>query len=256
MIATDMAIALDPALLMGLAGMPPDPWQVAVMRSAAKRRLLNCSRQSGKSSVTSCLAVYEAIYRAPSLTLLLSPTQRQSGLLFRKCKDVIAALGQALGKPVPVAQESALQMELQNGSQIVSLPGKEETIRGYSSVSLLVIDEAARVSDDLVSSVRPMLAVSGGQLIMLSTPWGKRGTFFEAWENGIEWERTRITALDVPRISPEFLEEERRGIGDYFFDQEYMCIFRETSDQVFTHEEIEGMANDDLKPMFSQEMFG
>jgi hypothetical protein len=104
-------------------------------------------------------------------------------------------------------------MELANGSRIVSLPGDEQTIRGYSGVALLAIDEAARVPDDLYRAVRPMLAVSGGRLVCLSTPYGKRGWFFETWKGGSGWQRARITADQCPRITPEVLAEEERAIG-------------------------------------------
>ena len=76
----------------------------------------------------------------------------------------------ALGRPLPVVAESALRLELANGSRVVSLPGDEKNIRGYSGVTLLVIDEAARVADELYYAVRPMLAVSQGRLVALSTP--------------------------------------------------------------------------------------
>ena len=74
--------------------------------------------------------------------------------------------------------ESRLSIELETGSRIVSLPGREATIRGFSGVHLLVVDEAARVADELYQAVRPMLAVSGGRIVLLGTPFGKRGFFF------------------------------------------------------------------------------
>src|SRR6185369_6360406 len=98
-------------------------------------------------------------------------------------------------------------------SRIIALPENERTIRGYSGAALLVVDEASRVSDALYASVRPMLAVSRGRLVVLSTPFGKRGFFFEEWSSDRAWERIRITADQCPRISPEFLEEERLALG-------------------------------------------
>src|SRR5918911_216885 len=165
-LVADLACALDPVVLAQQAGLDPDPWQADVLRSTAPRVLLNCSRQSGKSTVVAILAVHTALYDPGALVLLLSPTLRQSGELFKKCIGVY----QALGRPVSPQSESALQLELETGSRIVSLPGKEGTIRGYSGVRLLAIDEAAWVPNDLYVSTRPMLAVSGGRLIALSTP--------------------------------------------------------------------------------------
>ena len=78
---------------------------------------------------------------------------------------------------------SVLKAQMENGSRILALPGTEKTVRGYAQASLVVIDEAARVEDELIAAVRPMLAVSegGGRLIALTTPAGKRGWFFDAW---------------------------------------------------------------------------
>jgi len=246
-LAADLALALDPALVMARAGLTPDPWQAELLRSRAKRALLLCTRQAGKSTVTAALALHEAMYRPPALVLLLSPSLRQSGELFRK----VLSLYSVFDKQAPAEAETALRLDLQNGSRIVSLPGKEETIRGYSGVSLLILDEAARIPDDLYFSVRPMLAVSGGRLIGLSTPFGKRGWFFESWQNGAtDWRRVKVTAHDCPRIAPAFLEEERRALGDWWFRQEYECEFVETVDQLFGYDLVMEAITPAVTPLF------
>jgi hypothetical protein len=235
-LADDLLLALDPARFAGQAGLPPDPWQAEVLRSRASRILLNCSRQSGKSSVTAALAVWTAIYEPGSLILLLSPSLRQSQELFRKA----LGLYRALDRPLPAEAESALRLELENGSRVVSAPGKEGTIRGYSGVRLLIVDEASRVPDDLYLSVRPMLAVSGGRLIALSTPYGTRGWWFEGWRTGgADWQRFEVPATDCPRISREFLEEEARTLGEWWYRQEYLCEFLEADSQAFRREDID-----------------
>jgi hypothetical protein len=169
-LATDLATALDPARLMARCGWPPDAWQRDVLRSTASRRLLLCCRQSGKSTTTACLALHTALYQPRSLVLLLSPSLRQSAELFKKVADAYRRLAPS----VEVEAESVLRLELRNESRIIALPGTESTIIDYSGVDLLVINEAARVHDYLYYTVRPMLAVSGGRLVALSTPFGAR----------------------------------------------------------------------------------
>ena len=223
--------------------MKPDRWQEDLLRSTARRVLLNCARQSGKSTMVGLLAVHAALYEPDSLILLLSPTLRQSQELFKKC----LSLYRAADKPVPPESETALTLTLENGSRIVSLPGKEGTVRGYSGVRLLAIDEAARVPDDLYASVRPMLAVSGGRLVALSTPFGTRGWWHDAWINQEKaWERYRITAEECPRISPEFLAEERRNVGEWWFKQEYFCEFLDSQSQAFRREDIDAMFSEEV----------
>jgi hypothetical protein len=158
----------QPNSVMAAAGMPPDPWQERVLTTDAAQMLLLCGRQMGKSSVSAALALSSALLVPGSPVLLLSPSDRQSAELFRK----VVALYDACGRPVPSSSRTARRLELSNGSRVVSLPGTERTVRGFSEVSLLVIDEAARVDDALYYAVRPMLAVSGGKLLGPA-----RGTF-------------------------------------------------------------------------------
>jgi hypothetical protein len=217
-----------------------------VLRSRAARTLLLCSRQAGKSLTAAALALRTALLEAPALVLLLSPTERQSGELF---KDKVLRLYNALGRPVAAVQESALRLSLANGSRVIALPGKEESVRCYSSVALLVVDEASRVVDSLYRSIRPMLAVSGGRLVGLSTPFGKRGWFYEAWAGGEAWDRVRIRADECPRITPEFLAEERRALGERWYRQEYECSFEDTIDALFSSEDIAAALNCDVQPL-------
>jgi hypothetical protein len=211
--------------------MTPDPWEATVLRSSADRVLLGCSRQAGKSTTAAALALREALCRPPALVLLLSPTLRQSGELFR---IGVRRLYEAMARPVPVASETALTMELANGSRIVALPGEESNVRGYSGVRLLVIDEAARVPDSLYHAMRPTLAVSGGRLVCLSSAYAPQGFFYEAWANGGPgWQRIKITADQCPRISEDFLAEEREALGTRIYEREYMFVFTGSDDAVF-----------------------
>jgi hypothetical protein len=241
-IAGDLATALDPVLLARRCGLDPDPWQQEVLRSGSPRMLLNASRQSGKSTTVAMLNVHTALYQPGSLCLMLSPTLRQSGELFRKARDLLGALK---GDPLP--EETALSLRMANGSRIVSLPGKEGTVRGYSAVTLLTIDEASRVADELYMACRPMLAVSGGRLAAMSTPFGTRGWWYEAWRSHEAWERYEVPADECPRISAEFLEEERRTIGEWWFRQEYGCEFLDAQAQAFTRDEIDRAFKEDVE---------
>ncbi len=212
-------------------GFSPDLWQQMLLRSASDRVILNISRQAGKSTMAALLALHQALYHPGSLILLMAPALRQSQELYGKVRHFYGQVGHAAPEAI---QETALTMRLANGSRIVSLPGNEKNVRGYSNVTLLIVDEAARVEDDLYFSVRPMLAVSGGRLLLLSTPYGKRGVFYEAWTGEEDWERYEVSAYEVPRISPEFLEEERRTLGEHWYAQEYECTFGDMIFQVFS----------------------
>ena len=233
----------DAPSLARAAGLEPDPWQERFLASRAPRILLNCTRQAGKSTMASVLAVHTAMAKQDALVLLLSPSLRQSGELFKKA----LATYRDIPDRVKSVAESALRLELVNGSRIVSLPGKEDTVRGFSGVDLLIIDEAARVPGDLYLSVRPMLAVSGGRLAALSTPFGTRGWFYDAWVSSEPWERFEIPATKCPRISEEFLDGERRVMGEFWFKQEYGCEFLDSGSQAFGREDIERAFSEEVE---------
>jgi hypothetical protein len=204
--------------------------------------LLNCCRQSGKSTTTALVALHEAIYTPGSLVLLISPGLRQSSELFRKVSKAYSATGAT----VPSTSETKLWLELENGSRILSLPGSEETVRGYSGVDLLIVDEASRVDVELYMAVRPMLATSNGRLITLSTPFGSRGWWYDAWRSDDDWKRVEIPATMCPRISPEFLAEEQRNMGTWWFEQEYLCKFLDGQTQAFSRDDVDAAFSDEV----------
>jgi Terminase large subunit, T4likevirus-type, N-terminal len=223
-----MLMALDPSRILRHVGLVPDHWQREVLLSQQRQILLNCCRQAGKSTVASVLALHTALFQPRQLVLLLSPGQRQSSEIFRKVLDAYSAIG----RPVPAVYETQHNVELANGSRILCLPGEEATIRGFSP-NLLVIDEAARVPDDLYRSVRPMLAVSQGRLIALSTPFGQRGWYHDEWQGIGPWQRVQVGWRDCPRITPEFIQEERRALGENWVRQEYECAFASMTGLVY-----------------------
>jgi hypothetical protein len=245
-LALDLSSSLSRVSFATRLGIEPDAWQAELLRSSSDRVLLNCCRQSGKSTMSALIALHRALYRPGSLVLILAPAERQAKETFGKVAEMYSSLGER------VAPDSyrKLGMELTNRSRIEALPGTEKTVRGFSGVDLLILDEAARVDDGLYFAVRPMLAVSRGALMMLSTPYGKRGIFYEEWTQGRGWQRFRITAKECPRISPKFLEEEQRSLPAWVFRQEYECSFEETEDAVFAAADVEAALDESLAPLF------
>lgn len=167
----------------------------------------------------------------------------------------------ALGKPIAEVSETKTALELANGSRVISLPDSQEGVVGFSAPRVIVIDEGSRVSDELYKSVRPMLAVSGGQLLTLSTPYGNLGWFFEIWDDSAEgiarrkklnipWRRTPVPASQVPRITPEFLADERVELGERWYRQEYELAFLDAVDSVFSLSVIEGARTSGIQPLF------
>lgn len=240
------AIAIDHSLLMVKAGLNPDPWQADILRSRYPAVMLNCHRQAGKSAVMAAAAVIESQYYAPSVTLVLCPSERQSKELFHTA----IGMWETLGAKILPETLNTTSVEFASGSRIIALPSTEKNIRGFSSVALLIIDEASRVGDDLYNSVKPMLAVSNGRIALLSTPFGKRGFFHKEWTEGFGWHRVKVTADQCPRISSNFLTGEKRSLPDAWYRQEYMCEFAETNDAVFSYEDVKRAISSEVLPLW------
>jgi hypothetical protein len=245
----DLRLALDRVSFAERLGIVPDLWQGRLMRSAAPRVILNISRQAGKSTAAAVIALHRALYHPGALVLILAPSERQAKETFSKITGFYCDLAPPGASFAPAKSDRKLGMLLSNGSRVEALPGSERTIRGFSGVDLLLVDEAARVPDELYYAVRPMLAVSGGRLLLLSTPYGKRGAFFEAWEHGVGWERYEVPASQCPRISETFLEEERRSLPARVFRQEFECSFEDVDDAVFTYDLVHGAVSEDVSPL-------
>jgi len=213
-----------------------DDWQKDVLRYESRQLAMLCSRQSGKSTIAALKALHTALHFPGSLTLIVSPSQRQSGEMFK----LVAKEMQKLPDQPKKIEDNKLSMTLQSGSRVVSLPSQESTVRGFANPRLVIIDEASRCTDSLYLAIRPMLATSeSGQLIVLSTPNGRQGFFFDIFESDSDnWKRITITAEDCPRISEDFLREEKETLGEYFFKQEYFCQFVEGENAVFRYEDI------------------
>lgn len=245
-IAKSIKHGLDPVKFAAdELGFEPDPWQADVLRYSGPRLIMLCSRQTGKSTVASIKALHKALFSPESLTLVVSPSQRQSSELFRK---IVGEMNKLMYQPKKV-EDNRLSMTLQSGSRIVSLPSQEATVRGFSSPDLVIIDEASRVQDSLYFALRPMLAVSGGQLILLSTPAGRQGFFFDAWESEGGWEKVKILAENCPRITAEFLQEELETLGKWFYSQEYECQFVEGQQSVFRYDDVLAAFNPEIKAL-------
>jgi hypothetical protein len=244
---SSLALRLDASLILDDLGFAPDAWQRQVLRSEAERLLMCVHRQGGKSTATAGLAIGTALHQPESLILLVSASLRQSGELFRKVTDAY----RQLGEPIPAVEDNSVTLALANGSRIVSLPDSPTTIRGYSGPRLVIVDEAAMTSDATIYALAPMLAVSRGRFVLLSTPLGQRGFFYEAWQDtAADWERIRFTAEENMRIDRAWLAEQRRIMGPRWYNQEFMCSFEETTGQVFSSESVLAAFDSDRPALF------
>jgi hypothetical protein len=215
----------------------PDEWQLKVISSTANQIILNCSRQSGKTTVVAALALRCGLLTPGATILIVCPSERQSDEVFKKVMDLYYDVGQ----PIEKSNDMSSELHLTNGTRIIPLPGKQQTVRVYSA-KLLILDEASQIPDSVYEAVRPMLSVSKGRLVALSTPFGKRGWYYWEWTEGKDWERYEVPATRCPRLTPEYLEGEKQKPG---FAREFLCSFEEISNPFFRPEDVARMLVDD-----------
>jgi hypothetical protein len=242
-----LAHGLDPALwCRERLDFTPDPWQAKLLRSTARQCILNCGRQTGKSTTVAAIALHTAIYKAGALVLIIAPSQRQSRELFLKVQTFL----ECLEPPEPTEEETKLTLTLRNSSRIVSLPGDNpRTVRGYSAPSLIIEDEAAFVSDDTFDGLLPMLAASPeGRIVLMSTPYVSAGHFYATWNCDGDWERYEQPTSQCPRVTAEWLEQRQRD-NPLRYAREYECQFGSPDDSLFSPEMIDRMITNDFEPL-------
>lgn len=227
-----------------MCGFRCDDNQRDIFDRSNRRTILNCSRQTGKSTTAALIALHTAFFRSGATIVITAPSKQQTREFIRKVRDFAFAAGASL-------RGGRLFVELKNGSRIVGVAANEDTLRGFSSVALIVIDEASRVKDDVYFALLPMLAVGNGALWILSTPKGKRGFFHTEWNDSsnIEWTKIRTTAHDCPRIPADFLEAQKRRLGERRFAQEFECAFIDTNRGFFHPEIVRKAFKESIQPL-------
>lgn len=250
----------------------PDPLQQQFLDCQDLDIILNWCRQSGKTTCGAIKVAHAAKFHDNHLSLIVSSTQRQAGILQRRvlnCLRQEARKGWRETRAVELPSDpmdensrlircSVLSLELANGSEVVSVPASPDTVRGYSP-NCIVLDEAARIKDDTIDAIRPMRAARAVQLVALSTPAGRRGFFYREWSAADSvWTKSAMDADLCPRISEEFLERERKEMSsEAMFSQEYYLEFVEMEGSIFKERLIDDMLvrveNAPLKP-WAQEL--
>lgn len=264
--------SLDPNRFAARLGIDPFPWQKHVLSPTAGNVILLCARQSGKSTVIAVKAWHRVCYYPGSLVLIIAPSRDQSKELMLK----VDALVSSDPHGPELETDSVFEKIFSNGSRIVALPGTERSVRGYSGPQMIIIDEASRVPDETYRAIRPMMVGQQSEITLLSTPFGKRGFFFEEFCRS-RWNRVKVVpavqlagnvvvpgpideidgvhCFESPRHDLAFLQDELESLGEYWFRQEYLCEFVDATNSLFSHELIHSAFDDTISPLFADTAF-
>jgi len=211
-----------------------DEWQKEYIMHEGNTAV-RAGRQSGKSFAESLRVALFSLLNAKSSTLIIASVDRQSIELLEKVKSHIMGLApqQIKGRP------TFHKIELKNGSKIMAEPAGQTGygLRGFT-VDKLVADEAHYIPDAVFVAIRPMLATTGGTLDLLSTPRGNEGFFYDCFQSE-DFYKIHIKSEDCPRITDEFLEQEKKRMTKLEYCQEYEAEFLDSLQQFFPKDLID-----------------
>ena len=218
----EVAYRVDPARWVhDVLGMSPTAWQEKFLRAPRGASILALTaRQVGKTTTAAWAIAHFMVFTSASLSVIACPAQRQSAEAVRRVREALIKAGAEL------ESDNVYALELKNGSRVLALPGSDDSIRGLTVDGWIVADEAARLPDALIAALRPMRARRPqARFAMLSTAWSRTDPFWTAWAGDEQsWIRLKATADEIETFSPEFLEQERRALGDDGFKREYLGI--------------------------------
>ncbi|MAH51798.1 hypothetical protein CMI37_38635 [Candidatus Pacearchaeota archaeon] len=221
-----------------IAGIKLDKWQKEVIEAKNSHIAIRAGRQVGKSTVISLKAALYSLENPKKNVLIIASVDRQAQLLFEKIVEMVLLLDKSQvgkGRDKPTRH----YMKLKNGTKIYCLPTGRSGygIRGYT-IDLLIADEAAFIPEDVWVAVGPMLATTKGSLILLSTPYGKAGYFYDCFKDD-RFRTWAVSSEECPRIDKVFLEKEKSRMTRIQYAQEYKGEFLEELTQMFPTELIE-----------------
>lgn len=213
-----------------------DPWQERLLLLKVKNICIVSGRQCGKTTIVALLAVKFALENQNQFILIGSGIIEQAQHLFRKIKDYIFAehKDKLLGKP------TLEFLEFDNGSKILCVPIGDtgDSMRGYTA-TMIIIDEAALVPDRAWEAIEPVIAVTKGRIILLSTPKFKKGFFYKSSLDKKNYNVETISARDCPRYTKEYLDRKQAEKSPIVFAQEYLGEFLDDYNRKFTEEWID-----------------
>ena len=223
-------------------------WQRKWIDDESRFRVMLKSRAVGGSFLIALESFLWSLLKPNSLTLLMSYSQDQSLELFRKVREHIERWSgiriKAFGETYTLTINKMLKTEIEfgNGSRIISLPNNPDRARGYRA-DFFYLDEAAMFRDDfaLRSAIMPTLIGKGGRLSMISTPKGKRGWFWEAYQAGEKkekWSLHKVHYTQAPHITKEDIEAMKAGMPPLEWEQEMELKFLDELNALFPYDLI------------------
>lgn len=218
-----------------------------------RTRVIRKSRQVGVTTTIAHEAVWKIFTKPRQRILIVSPSLRQSRMVMEIIQE-ICGLNRRLS--ANVARKNIVELQTRNGSSIVATPNNPDRIRGYTADDIY-LDEAAHFLNDepVMRAIKPMLSATQGHITVISTPFGKRGLFWDQYKMAVDRQAhdSNVKAYEFhpstisPLITPAYMQEERRNLTELEFKQEFEAVFIEEADVYLTMELIQRCVSNDAQ---------
>jgi hypothetical protein len=212
----------------------PFSYQQQLLNDPAKRVIACMGRQTGKTTTIATKAIHYAYTHPKTTTLIISPSLRQSMIMFDKILTFTHSnplLRQS------ITRKTRTIIQLTNNSTIIALPCSEHLLRGYTA-NLAICDEASFIPETIITEIiYPMLSTTNGTAIFLSTPWDKNHFFYKAFLNP-QYSTHKIPSTQNPLIPKAFLQEMQQNMTTEAYKREYLAEFTEAASSYFPQELI------------------
>jgi len=163
------------------------PYQESTIKQFDQHRfnIVGKGRQMGISTLCAAHVISKIISNESFKVLIIATTQLIARELFGKVKVMYDGLPSYLKKHAQIVNNNQTQLILTNGSSVEAVSSNKNAARS-KSLSLLIIDEAAFVPafEEIWTSAQSTLA-TGGSAIILSTPNGASGLFYNLWTKAL-----------------------------------------------------------------------
>ena len=198
--------------------------------------LIEGARQIGKSFLIEMELLRHAIDNKNSVNICVSITFSNCKKIFKELYDGIVDSG-----IIEKSDNMSMELHLINGSQIIFKSAQQrESLRGYTikNGGILCIDEAAYIQDEVFSIIFPWTNVNHSNILIVSTPRVKQGTFYEYYIEGLNGSET-IKSFDLSKfdtsemLSKDKVELYRKKMPKAQFITEILGEFSESGAGVF-----------------------
>ncbi len=226
------------AFSIEVLGWNPDPKQREALTARRARRVLNWGRQCGKTETAAIIAIHAACTRPGALIVIIGAVGDHITTFFDRIDSFLDQAAPTLGaggphnaitKTASTGSSHRVIRRFPNRSRILGLTTKK-AVRSHTA-RLIVLDEAGDIADPVWEGVLPTLATTDGDILVIGTPKGARGWYYDLWKNSLNtqgprgWFKSQYPASENPRISPEYLAEMRLTKGEAWMRQEFGCEF-------------------------------